>query len=61
MTGTPICGRFFKLTRSAIRSYKEDYPLETTRNPRPEYARWDINWGIWMWGATVLLIMLASC
>jgi len=51
--------RFFKLTRSAIRSYKQDDPLETTRNPRPEYWRWDMNWGIGMWFATVLLIILA--
>jgi hypothetical protein len=50
---------YFKLTRSAIRSYKKDDPLETTRNPRPEYFRWDVNWGIGMWFATVLLILLA--
>ena len=51
--------RYFKLTRSAIRSYKKDDPLETTRNLRPEYFRWDVNWGIGMWFATVLLILLA--
>src|ERR1700690_4234266 len=60
MTETPEADhRFFKLTISAIKSYKKDDPLETTRNPRPEYFRWDVNWGIGMWLATVLLIILA--
>ncbi len=56
---TESAHRFFKLTRSAIKSCKQDDPLETTRNPRPEYWRWDVNWGIGMWFATVLLIILA--
>jgi hypothetical protein len=53
--------RYFTLTRSAISSYKVDDPLETTRNPRSGYFKWDwdVNWGIWMWFISVLLIIIA--
>jgi hypothetical protein len=52
--------RFFKLTRSTIKSYKQDDPLETTRNPRPGSWRWDINAGISTWFVAIILIILAA-
>jgi hypothetical protein len=52
---------FFKLTKLALKSYKEYNPLERSRNPRSGLLnfQWDVGIGAFEWILTVLLIILA--
>ena len=60
--GEEVAGNpFFKLTRLALKSYKESNPLERSRNPRSGFLafQWDISVGGCEWVLTLLLIVLA--
>ncbi len=60
--GEEVTGnRFFRLTRLALKSYKESNPLERSRNPRSGFFafQWDIGVGGFEWILTLLLIILA--
>ncbi len=50
--------RYFKFTRSALKSYKKSDPLEKARNPRPSYfaGQWDINRAEGEWLLTIILM-----
>jgi hypothetical protein len=52
---------FFKLTRLALKSYKESNPLDRSRNPRSGFFsfQWGVSIGACEWILTVLLIILA--
>ncbi len=47
---------FFKLTKLALKSYKESNPLERSRNPRSGLFdfQWDVGMGAFEWILTVL-------
>jgi hypothetical protein len=53
--------RFFKLTRSALQSYKKSDPLEKARNPRQSFfaGQWDVSWAFGEWILTVIFMICA--
>lgn len=50
--------RYFKFTRSALKSYKKADPLEKARNPRPSYlaGQWDIGQAEGKWLIAIIFI-----
>ncbi len=53
--------QLFKLTRLALKCYKESDPLAQARNPRRSYAafQWDVNQGIAKWFLNIIIILLS--
>lgn len=53
--------KLFKLTRTALKCYKESDPLAQARNPRRTYGafRWDVNQGIAKWFLNNIMIILS--
>jgi hypothetical protein len=51
--------QLFKLTRTALKCYKESDPLAQARNPRRSYIafQWDVNQGIAKWFLYLVIIL----